>query len=181
MVLQTSRKQDSTRKSLSMLSQCTPLSTTTNWSCIRWQLVPVPDGLGEERISEGLTARSFLIKAIFLIVIIVVFYTAQSFRGTLCIHVWIRFLNWKKKKKNNNQSKSLNLNSYNVRYIYIVYILYSKANNNIYFHKSKDKRNPEKKVWSILLLWLLLLLFFHSCCYTIIMSNHVKTFYAENI
>jgi hypothetical protein len=28
-------------------------------------LVPVPDGLGEERISEGLTARSFLIKAIF--------------------------------------------------------------------------------------------------------------------
>jgi hypothetical protein len=23
--------------------------------------------------------------------------------------------------------------------------------------------------------------FFHSCCYTIIMSNHVKTFYAENI
>jgi hypothetical protein len=24
-----------------------------------------PDGLGEERISEGLTARSFLIKAIF--------------------------------------------------------------------------------------------------------------------
>jgi hypothetical protein len=34
-------------------------------SCISWQLVPVPDGLGEERISEGLTARSFLIKAIF--------------------------------------------------------------------------------------------------------------------
>jgi hypothetical protein len=34
-------------------------------SCIRWQLVPVPDGLGEERITEGLTARSFLIKAIF--------------------------------------------------------------------------------------------------------------------
>ena len=33
--------------------------------CISWQLVPVPDGLGEERISEGLTARSFLIKAIF--------------------------------------------------------------------------------------------------------------------
>jgi hypothetical protein len=34
-------------------------------SCrISWQLVPVPDGLGEERISEGLTARSFLIKAI---------------------------------------------------------------------------------------------------------------------
>jgi hypothetical protein len=32
---------------------------------ISWQLVPVPDGLGEERISEGLTARSFLIKAIF--------------------------------------------------------------------------------------------------------------------
>ena len=29
-------------------------------SCIRWQLVPVP-----ERITEGLTARSFLIKAIF--------------------------------------------------------------------------------------------------------------------
>ena len=25
--------------------------------------------------------------------------TAQSFRGTLNIHVWIRFLNWKKKKK----------------------------------------------------------------------------------
>jgi hypothetical protein len=25
--------------------------------------------------------------------------TAQSFRGTLYIHVWIRFLNWKKKKK----------------------------------------------------------------------------------
>jgi hypothetical protein len=24
-------------------------------SCISWQLVPVPDGLGEERISEGLT------------------------------------------------------------------------------------------------------------------------------
>ena len=34
-------------------------------SCISWQLVPVPDGLREERISEGLTARSFLIKAIF--------------------------------------------------------------------------------------------------------------------
>ena len=34
-------------------------------SCIRWQLVPVPDGLGEERITEGLTALSFLIKAIF--------------------------------------------------------------------------------------------------------------------
>ena len=34
-------------------------------SCISWQLVPVPDGLGEERISEGLTARSFLIKASF--------------------------------------------------------------------------------------------------------------------
>jgi hypothetical protein len=34
-------------------------------SCIRWQLVPVPDGLGEERITEGLTACSFLIKAIF--------------------------------------------------------------------------------------------------------------------
>ena len=50
-----------------------------------------------------------------------------------------------KKNNNNNQSKSLNLNSYNVRYIYIVYILYSKANNNIYFHKSKDKRNPEKR------------------------------------
>jgi hypothetical protein len=33
---------------------------------------------------------------------------------------------------------SQNLNSYNVRYIYIVYILYSKANNNIYFHKSKE-------------------------------------------
>ena len=30
-------------------------------SCISWQLVPVPDGLGEERISEGPTARSFLI------------------------------------------------------------------------------------------------------------------------
>jgi hypothetical protein len=29
------------------------------------KLVPVPDGLGKERISEGLTARSFLIKAIF--------------------------------------------------------------------------------------------------------------------
>jgi hypothetical protein len=56
-----------------------------------------------------------------------------------------------KNNNNNNQSKSLNLNSYNVRYIYIVYILYSKANNNIYFHKSKDKRNPEK-VWSILIL-----------------------------
>ena len=27
--------------------------------------------------------------------------TAQSFRGTLYIHVWIRFLNWKKKKKKN--------------------------------------------------------------------------------
>jgi hypothetical protein len=26
---------------------------------------PVPDGLGEERITEGLTACSFLIKAIF--------------------------------------------------------------------------------------------------------------------
>ena len=35
------------------------------WSCIRWQLVPVPDGLGEDQITEGLTARSFLIKAIF--------------------------------------------------------------------------------------------------------------------
>ena len=34
-------------------------------SCIRWQLVPVPDGLREERITEGLTAHSFLIKAIF--------------------------------------------------------------------------------------------------------------------
>ena len=34
-------------------------------SCIRWQVFPVPDGLGEERITEGLTARSFLIKAIF--------------------------------------------------------------------------------------------------------------------
>jgi hypothetical protein len=34
-------------------------------SCIRWQLVPVPDGPGEEQITEGLTARSFLIKAIF--------------------------------------------------------------------------------------------------------------------
>jgi hypothetical protein len=34
-------------------------------SCISWQLVPVPDGLGEERITEGLTTRSFLIKAIF--------------------------------------------------------------------------------------------------------------------
>jgi hypothetical protein len=34
-------------------------------SIIRWQLVPVPDGLGEERITKGLTARSFLIKAIF--------------------------------------------------------------------------------------------------------------------
>ena len=51
----------------------------------------------------------------------------------------------KSNQKNQNQSKSLNLNSYNVRYIYIVYILYSKANNNIYFHKSKDKRNPEKR------------------------------------
>ena len=29
------------------------------------KLVPVPDGLGEEQITEGLTARSFLIKAIF--------------------------------------------------------------------------------------------------------------------
>jgi hypothetical protein len=28
-------------------------------------LVPVPDGPGEEQITEGLTARSFLIKAIF--------------------------------------------------------------------------------------------------------------------
>ena len=35
-------------------------------SCIRWQLVPVSDGLGEEQITEGLTARSFLIKAIFV-------------------------------------------------------------------------------------------------------------------
>ena len=34
-------------------------------SCIRWQLVPVPVGLGEEQITEGLTARSFLIKVIF--------------------------------------------------------------------------------------------------------------------
>jgi hypothetical protein len=34
-------------------------------SCFSWQLVPVPDGLGEERITEGLTACSFLIKAIF--------------------------------------------------------------------------------------------------------------------
>ena len=34
-------------------------------SCIRWQLVQVPDGLGEDRITEGLTARSFLIKTIF--------------------------------------------------------------------------------------------------------------------
>ena len=34
-------------------------------SCIRWQLVPVPDGPGEEQIAEGLTARSFLIKAVF--------------------------------------------------------------------------------------------------------------------
>ena len=34
-------------------------------SCIRWQLVPVHDGLGEEQITEDLTARSFLIKAIF--------------------------------------------------------------------------------------------------------------------
>ena len=40
--------------------------------------------------------------------------------------------------QNKNQSKSLNLNSYNVRCIYIVYILYSKANNNIHFHKSKE-------------------------------------------
>jgi hypothetical protein len=32
-------------------------------SCISWQLVSVPDGLGEERITEGLTARSFLINA----------------------------------------------------------------------------------------------------------------------
>jgi hypothetical protein len=29
------------------------------------RLATVPDGLGEERISESLTARSFLIKAIF--------------------------------------------------------------------------------------------------------------------
>jgi hypothetical protein len=36
----------------------------TNRKKIGWQLVPVPDGLGEERISEGLTTRSFLIKAI---------------------------------------------------------------------------------------------------------------------
>jgi hypothetical protein len=28
-------------------------------------LVPVPDDLGEERITEGLAARSFLIKEIF--------------------------------------------------------------------------------------------------------------------
>ena len=34
-------------------------------SCISWQLIPVPDGLGEERLTEGLTTRSFLIKAIF--------------------------------------------------------------------------------------------------------------------
>jgi hypothetical protein len=34
-------------------------------SCIRWQLAPVPDGPVEEQITEGLTARSFLIKAIF--------------------------------------------------------------------------------------------------------------------
>ena len=34
-------------------------------SCIRWQLVPVPDDLGEERITESLTALSFLIKVIF--------------------------------------------------------------------------------------------------------------------
>ena len=34
-------------------------------SCIRWQLVPVPDGPVEEQITVGLTARSFLIKAIF--------------------------------------------------------------------------------------------------------------------
>jgi hypothetical protein len=26
-------------------------------SCIRWQLVPVPDGLGEERITEGLKEK----------------------------------------------------------------------------------------------------------------------------
>ena len=47
-------------------------------------------------------------------------------------------MNEKKVKKIKNQSKSLSLNSYNVRYIYIVYILHSKANNNIYFHKSKE-------------------------------------------
>ena len=29
------------------------------------KLVPVPDGPGEEQITEGFTARSFLIKAIF--------------------------------------------------------------------------------------------------------------------
>ena len=29
------------------------------------KLVPVPDGPGEEQITEGLNARSFLIKAIF--------------------------------------------------------------------------------------------------------------------
>ena len=37
-------------------------------SCIRWQLVPVPDDLGEERITEGLTARIiskyFVVKAL---------------------------------------------------------------------------------------------------------------------
>jgi hypothetical protein len=27
-------------------------------SCISWQLVPVPDGLGEEQISEGLTGQT---------------------------------------------------------------------------------------------------------------------------
>ena len=34
-------------------------------SWIHWQLVPVPDDLAVERITEGLTARSFLMKAIF--------------------------------------------------------------------------------------------------------------------
>ena len=33
--------------------------------CISWHVGPVPAGLGEERITEGLTACSFLIKAIF--------------------------------------------------------------------------------------------------------------------
>ena len=35
--------------------------------------------------------------------------TAQSFRGTLYIHVWIRFLNWKKKKALNWIETKLNM------------------------------------------------------------------------
>jgi hypothetical protein len=39
--------------------------------------------------------------------------TAQSFRGTLYIHVWIRFLNWKKKKK---KKKKKNANFYDTKW-----------------------------------------------------------------